>query len=28
VRSVAEDISGTLLQSLASRSGGEVASIP
>ena len=28
VRSVAEDISGTLLQSLASRSGGEVAAIP
>ena len=28
VRSVAEGISGTLLQSLASRSGGEVASIP
>jgi hypothetical protein len=28
VRSVAESISGTLLQSLSSRSGGEVASIP
>jgi Protein of unknown function (DUF1559) len=28
VRSVAEGISGTLLQSLASRSGGEVAAIP
>lgn len=28
VRSLAEDISGTVLQSLASRSGGEVAAIP